>query len=404
MSKYIHGVCAVLFLFVGLGTALSQGGVKPKNLEFPPEENMAPVSAGHNADNRTGWTKLDTLIRLYQLDSSSFMYHNYRGRTVVEVYTDFPVNMLTGGTQLLSVNDQGELCLTNGGCIPFTAADDQIITDFSLDNNVVSITIEGGNTQTLDLSSLDTDDNQTFTSFNLASGELTITIENGNSISADLSELLQDAADISVNSAGHNNNLLGAGATVQSYFDFIDQGSFTGPQGPPGTDGADGTDGVDGADGADGADGVGIQAVVHNPDGSLTITYTDGSTFNTNDLTGPVGPQGAQGNQGPTGATGAQGIQGVQGAQGPAGTGINPLGSVPTVGDLPTSGNTQGDSYVVVAGNERWIFTNGAWIFDSIAGTQGPAGPQGPQGPTGATGNTGATGPQGPPGLSLIHI
>ena len=106
-------------------------------------------------------------------------------------------------------------------------------------------------------------------------------------------------------------------------------------------------------------------------------------------LTGPQGPAG------PTGPAGVQGVQGPTGPQGAAGTGINLKGQVPTVGDLPTTGNVEGDAYVVSA-------TSDLWVWDAETATWINAGPiQGPAGPTGATGAqgpTGATGPQGVPG------
>ncbi len=61
------------------------------------------------------------------------------------------------------------------------------------------------------------------------------------------------------------------------------------------------------------ADGVGIQDVVSNDNGTITITLTNGSTYTTDNLTGPQGPQGIQGATGATGATGAAGAQGVPG-------------------------------------------------------------------------------------------
>ena len=47
--------------------------------------------------------------------------------------------------------------------------------------------------------------------------------------------------------------------------------------------------------GEDGADGVGVVSTVDNGDGTFTITYTDGTTFTTSDLTGPTGATGATG-------------------------------------------------------------------------------------------------------------
>lgn len=71
-------------------------------------------------------------------------------------------------------------------------ADNQIITDFSRSGNILSLTIEDGNTVTLDLTAIlpvNTDD-QTITNLSLnGSNVLSITLENGNTATVDLSSL-----------------------------------------------------------------------------------------------------------------------------------------------------------------------------------------------------------------------
>ena len=47
--------------------------------------------------------------------------------------------------------------------------------------------------------------------------------------------------------------------------------------------------------GVPGEDGNGITSSTNNGDGTFTLTYDDGTTFTTDDLTGPQGPQGTQG-------------------------------------------------------------------------------------------------------------
>lgn len=51
-----------------------------------------------------------------------------------------------------------------------------------------------------------------------------------------------------------------------------------------------------------GTNGVGVSSTVDNEDGTFTIYYTDGTSFTSEDLTGPTGATGS------TGATGAAGI------------------------------------------------------------------------------------------------
>ena len=137
---------------------------------------------------------------------------------------------------------------------------------------------------------------------------------------------------------------------------------------------------------------------------------------------GPIGPTGIQGPKGDTGAAGTNGTTGAQGPQGPqgpkgdtgatgaAGTGINLKGQVANVGNLPPTGNAQGDAYVVTSTGDMWVWDSAGahWVnagpVEGPAGPQGAAGPQGPAGPAGTTGaqgpigNTGPQGPQGNPG------
>jgi hypothetical protein len=90
---------------------------------------------------------------------------------------------------------------------------------------------------------------------------------------------------------------------------------------------------------------------------------------------GMFGPTGPSGPTGPTGATGQ---------------GIALKGSVATVGDLPSSGNVIGDSYIVTANGHLYTWNGSTWADD------GPF-----VGPTGPTGTSGATGPTGPQGQGL---
>ena len=142
--------------------------------------------------------------------------------------------------------------------------------------------------------------------------------------------------------------------------------------------------------GPQGAQGVGVQATVDNGDGTFTITYTDGSSYTSADLTGP---QGAQGSQGPQGDTGAQGPVGPQGAQGPQGiagndgadgVSINWLG---TVFPAPSNPNLN-DGYHDPVSKKSFIWNGSSWVTISEDGQDGATGPQGPTGPQGETGTS----------------
>ncbi len=72
--------------------------------------------------------------------------------------------------------------------------------------------------------------------------------------------------------------------------------------------------GAKGERGENGADGVGIEDVVNNANGTITVILTNGEKYTSDNLTGP---QGAKGDKGDTGPQGPQGIQGTQGPPGP---------------------------------------------------------------------------------------
>ena len=72
---------------------------------------------------------------------------------------------------------------------------------------------------------------------------------------------------------------------------FTDGTTFT-------TDDLTGPQGLTGATGETGATGNGIASSANNGDGTFTLTYDDGTTFTTDDLTGPTGATGATGSSG----------------------------------------------------------------------------------------------------------
>jgi len=189
-----------------------------------------------------------------------------------------------------------------------------------------------------------------------------------------------------------------------------------GPEGPEGPEGPRGFTGPTGPQGADstvpGPQGPAGETGPEGPVGSQGPQGVKGDTGNTgpagadSTVPGPQGPQGVEGDPGDPGAQGPQGVQGNPGPTGPqgaTGTGILMKGSVATVGNLPPSGNQQGDAYIVQADDSLHIWNGSAWIsggsIQGPPGSQGPQGIQGPQGVKGDTGNTGAQGIQGPQGV-----
>ena len=76
--------------------------------------------------------------------------------------------------------------------------------------------------------------------------------------------------------------------------------------------------------GQKGDTGNGIKSTVMNDDYTLTIEFTDGTSYTTPSIRGEKGETGSKGAKGDKGDTGAQGIQGIQGEKGDKGeTGEN---------------------------------------------------------------------------------
>lgn len=72
----------------------------------------------------------------------------------------------------------------------------------------------------------------------------------------------------------------------------------TGPQGPQGPKGDTGDTGATGATGPTGATGNGISSAVLNADYTLTLTFTDGTSYTTSSIRGEKGEKGEKGDAG----------------------------------------------------------------------------------------------------------
>ncbi|MCB9190050.1 MAG: tail fiber domain-containing protein [Flavobacteriales bacterium] len=83
--------------------------------------------------------------------------------------------------------------------------DDQTITDFSVSGQTLSLTLESGNTMTLNLGpTLSAADNQTITDLSIAGNVLSITLENGNTMTLNLTSTLNAADDQTLTLTGDN--------------------------------------------------------------------------------------------------------------------------------------------------------------------------------------------------------
>ncbi len=135
--------------------------------------------------------------------------------------------------------------------------------------------------------------------------------------------------------------------------------------------------------------GNGMTSVLDNGNGTLTFTYTNGSTYTTPTLSGIQGPTGATGPVGPTGPTGATGQSAYELwlAQGNIGNAQNFLTSSAYQIWL-----SQGNSGTQQAFLNTLVGAQGPTGPAGVTGLEGPAGVAGPQGPIGLTGATGASG------------
>ncbi len=104
-------------------------------------------------------------------------------------------------------------------------------------------------------------------------------------------------------------------------------------------------------------------------------------------------------------------IVGDTGATGATGVAVTLKGSRSLIANLPTTGNSLNDAYIVDQDGDLYVWNGSSWYsVGQIVGPQGPAGPTGSQGLQGATGPTGAastvpgpTGPTGPQGLQGLQ-
>lgn len=137
---------------------------------------------------------------------------------------------------------------------------------------------------------------------------------------------------------------------------FTDGTSYT----TPSIRGAQGIQGIQGVKGDTGDAGNGIASAVLNSDYTLTLTFTDGTSYTTPNIRGQQGEQGIQGQKGDTGATGSAAGFGTVSATVDATTGT------PSV-EVTTSGADTAKNF--------------AFAFSGLKGETGQ---------TGATGATGA--------------
>ena len=159
----------------------------------------------------------------------------------------------------------------------------------------------------------------------------------------------------------------------------------TGPEGPEGPKGDDGDVGPEGPEGPVGPAATIAVGTVTTGEPGTSVSVSNSGTSGAAVLDFTI-PRGAVGQ---TGAVGPQGIQGIQGPRGLDGASVVLKGAVNLFSNLPTTGNTQGDLYVVQNDGNGYVWDGSDWVnVGQIRGPKGDTGAQGPAGP--APAGTGA--------------
>ena len=112
--------------------------------------------------------------------------------------------------------------------------------------------------------------------------------------------------------------------------------------------------------GIQGETGNGIASVVLNSDYTLTLRFTDGTSYTTASIRGEKGEKGDTGERGPIGPQGETGPQGIQGEQGPKGD-TGETGATPnlTIGTVETLAPTEDATASITGTSENPVLNLG---------------------------------------------
>ena len=143
---------------------------------------------------------------------------------------------------------------------------------------------------------------------------------------------------------------------------------------------ARGETGLQGKQGETGATGNGIASTVLNNDFTLTVHFTDGTSYTTPSIRGATGPQGKQGEKGETGS--GFKVLGYYATE----SALSAAVTNPAAGDAYGIGTSEPyDIYIWDGVNHKWV-NNG--VLQGAQGVQGEPGVPGIQGPAGKDGKT----------------
>ena len=142
---------------------------------------------------------------------------------------------------------------------------------------------------------------------------------------------------------------------------------------------------------------------ISGPKGDIGYSGSSGYTGSASEFPGYAGSVGYTGSAstivGYTGsASTAVGYTGSKGDVGPQGVSISLKGSVNTFGDLPSTGNSPNDAYIVIADEDLYVWNGTIW--SNVGQIIGFTGSKGNVGYTGSRGEVGFTGSKGDIGYS----
>lgn len=178
--------------------------------------------------------------------------------------------------------------------------------------------------------------------------------------------------------------------------------SLTGPMGPIGPAGPQGERGSTGEAGPQGETGNGIADAELNSDYTLTLGFTDGTSYTTPSIRGATGAQGVQGPQG------ERGLQGEKGDPGEAFSIVKTYASIAEMNADYSGTDVEIGQYVMITStvedpDNAKVYIKGSQAYQFVVDMSGATGVKGDKGDRGERGEQGIQGPQGIQGIQGIQ-
>lgn len=297
---------------------------------------------------------------------------------------NYSIFVSAAGWDTDEINTTGKIAVGGSAGVSITKVEQTTVSTEDGGTNIVTVTLTDGTTST----------------FSVKNGTKGSTGNDGaDGIGISSVDVIESNVD-----GGNNEIYINLTDGTQKVF-FVSNGK-TGATGASGADGAVGADGVScthswngttltvtsasgtssedlkgekGDTGAKGSDGNGIKTAVLNSNYTLTLTFTDGTTYTTPSI------RGAQG------TAGKDGTNGTNGTNGQDGTSV-------TVSDVIESTADGGSNVVTFSDGKTLTVKNGSKGSQGEKGDKGDTGAQGIQGIQGEKGEKGDTGSAGSDG------